>query len=356
MSMCFKKVGFLASTIVSTAISTVSLFAAFELNHQAKAIVVSGDPNDYIVEPGTGYDGVVRLLQREGSERGGCTAALLSSGKHILTAAHCLDNRLAPGLISSANVLFDLPFGTTSIKAKNFFVHPDWDGFDNFDSLDGDLAILELTSMAPEAAERYDIYRNTDEIGQVNTKVGYGLSGQGNQGLDRENFPYGVKRLGQNLYDSVGEILSTVVPANFIPGAFLAYDFDNGKPENDAFGTLGLPDLGLGLQEVTPASGDSGSPIFINGLIAGITSGGTCVGFDFVNFNCSSPPDVDNVVNASFGEFGFDTRVSTYASYIDDVLAGNIAPTKTIPEPNTIFSAILALGAFAVHSRSKKAQ
>ncbi|ERT06800.1 hypothetical protein M595_3249 [Lyngbya aestuarii BL J] len=40
--------------------------------------------------------------------------------------------------------------------------------------------------------------------------------------------------------------------------------------------------------------------------------------------------------------------MSTYASYIDDVLADNIAPTKTVPEPNTIFGAVLALGAFAV--------
>lgn len=60
-----KKVNFLTSTIASTAISIVGVFATFEINHQAKAIVVPGNPSDYIVSPGSGYDGVVSLLLEE---------------------------------------------------------------------------------------------------------------------------------------------------------------------------------------------------------------------------------------------------------------------------------------------------
>ena len=349
-----KKVNFLVSTIASTAISVVGVFATFEINHQAKAIVVPGNPNDYIVESGTGYDGVVNLLLRVGSRSGGCTGSLLSSGRHILTAAHCLTDEFGSNITTSATAFFDLPTDTIGIKTKNIFIHPNWGGLLDFDSFEGDLAILELASTAPEAVERYDIYRDTDEISQLHTKVGYGYSGQGDGGFDPVNFSEPIKRFGQNIYDSVAEALNILDIANFIPGASLAYDFDNGKPENDAFGSIDIPDLGLGLEEVTAAPGDSGGPTFINGLIAGITSGGLCTGFDFINFKCSTPPDIDDEFNASFGEIGFDTRVSTYATYIDDVIAGNIAPNQTIPEPNTVFGIVFAVGAFAIRNKSGK--
>src|SRR5262245_6502772 len=39
------------------------------------------------VQPGTGFDGVVQLFDPTGS----CTGSLLFTGRHILTAAHCVD-------------------------------------------------------------------------------------------------------------------------------------------------------------------------------------------------------------------------------------------------------------------------
>lgn len=83
-----KKVNFILSTIASTAISVVGVFATFEINHQAKAIVVPGDPNDYIVEPGTGYGGVVPLDIQTKFGGSFCSGSLLPTGQHILTAAH----------------------------------------------------------------------------------------------------------------------------------------------------------------------------------------------------------------------------------------------------------------------------
>jgi Trypsin len=337
--------------IASSAILTIGALTALEINHRAEAIVVPGNPNDYTVSPGTGYDGVVRLDIGTNLGVDKCSGSLLPTGLHILTAAHCLTDDFGANITNAAAVSFELTTGTVSINVPKIFIHPEWGGFADIDSFGADIAILELASIAPQAAERYDIYRNTDEIGQVSVKVGYGDSGQGNSGSTIFD---GFKRFGQNRYDAVGEILSSVIPVNILPGTLLAYDFDNGQPENDAFGVLGIPDLGLGLQEVNTAPGDSGGPTFINGLIAGVTSGGTCLGFDFINFGCSSPPDIDNVGNSSFGEIGIDTRVSTYASYVDDVLAGKVTPTKQIPEPNTIFGTVFALGAFGISSRFKK--
>jgi Trypsin len=346
--------------IAQAAILAVGALTALEINNRAEALVFAGNPNDGIVKPGTGYDGVVSLDIDTNLGLFGCSGSLLPTGRHILTAAHCVSDEVDFDFrVNNVKAFFDLPGGTVAINTASIFIHPNWGGLADFESVEADIAILELASIAPEAAERYDIYRNTDEVGQVGIKVGYGYSGQGNQGFDPANFPFGTKRLGQNKYDALGEVLNSEVPGlgkvlyNTVPGTALAYDFDNGLPKNDAFAYLGISDLGLELQEVSGAYGDSGGPTFIKGLIAGVASFGTC--FNHANQDCSIPPDIDRIPeNSTFGEFGGDTRVSTYASYVDSVLAGKIAPTKQIPEPNTIFGTVFALGAFGISSRFKK--
>ncbi|MEM9245090.1 MAG: hypothetical protein AAGA67_05030, partial [Cyanobacteria bacterium P01_F01_bin.153] len=98
------------------------------------------------------------------------------------------------------------------------------------------------------------------------------------------------------------------------PGSQLGYDFDNGSPQNDAFGRdFGTPDLGLGQAEIGAAGGDSGGPAFINGQIAGIASYGG---------SPESPgADLTPTNDTSFGEFFGDTRVSFYQGWIDVTLA-----------------------------------
>lgn len=340
-----RKVKFL--TLASTLISTVGVFAALNIGDRAQAIVVSGDPNNYLVSPGTGYDGVVRLdINRTDFEDGAtCTGSLLPTGLHILTAAHCLtqdntDLDKIPGKIpgafvtEGAKVFFDLPTETSELDAAEFYVNPLWDG--NYGNAN-DVAVIKLAGEAPAAAERYDLYRGSDEVGQIFTKVGYGRFGNGNTGagtiLDDR------KRYGQNTYDAV---------LGGTNGRALGYDFDNGLATNDAFGTLfGTPNTGLGLNEVLNAGGDSGGPNFINGSIAGITS--------FLSPLSGVFTDIDNIVNnSSFGETGFDTRVSSYASYIDSVLAGAYTPVYKVPEPSTVVGTMFALGTLAISLRFKK--
>lgn len=360
-----KKVNFLhlASTSASVLISAVSVFVAVDISDRAEAIVVTGDPNDYIVKLGTGYDGVGQIgIQRVDLPEdmiSSCTGSLLPTGLHILTAAHCftqntqdLEGAISQKFVTSnAIVNFESPT-LSSISASEFYIHSDWNG----DFSEGnDIAIVKLANPAPSEADRYDIYRNTDEIGQVATLVGYGKTGNGNTGdTISANFP-GTKRYGQNVYeDFLGNLLENAkqITPNVISevagDTVLAYDFDNGLAINDAFGYFGFPNLGLGLNEVNSAPGDSGGPIFINGLIAGITSFSRSTSFFGI------PSDIDSEVNSSFGEFSFDTRVSSYASYIDDVLAGKIAPTYKIPEGSTVVGSVFALGALAIHSRFKR--
>ncbi len=122
-----RKVKFL--TLASTLISTAGVFTALNIGNRAEAIVVSGDPNDYLVQPGTGYDGVVRLnIDRTDFENGAlCTGSLLPTGLYILTAAHCLtqensgENTIPAAFVTdSAKVFFDLPTGRTEINAADY--------------------------------------------------------------------------------------------------------------------------------------------------------------------------------------------------------------------------------------------
>ncbi|BAZ53315.1 peptidase S1 and S6 chymotrypsin/Hap [Nostoc sp. NIES-4103] len=347
----------LASTIASTFVSTSLLFAGIDINNRVKAIVVAGEPSDYIVNPGTGYDGVA-LLESFPSQNsivsGGraCTGSLLPTGWHILTAAHCLTQTTEdvplggiPGKFDTSSTIvgFESPILSNQrflgIRASEFYIHPDWNG----EYLSGnDIAIIKLFQQAPPEIDRYDIYRGTDELNQVSTIVGYGVSGNGNTGA---TILAGVKRSGQNIYEFLlGQFadVTGVIISDAARNTVIGYDFDNGLVANDVFGYYGIPNTGLGLNEVTSFEGDSGGPVFINNLVVGITSFGGSLGL--------TPPEVDNERNGSFGEVSFDTRVSSYASYIDDVLAGKIQPTYKIPEPSTVLGSLLVLIALMINS------
>ena len=121
------------------------------------------------------------------------------------------------------------------------------------------------------------------------------------------------------------------------------WDLDNGLAANDAFGSVGLPDLGLGMNEVNIAPGDSGGPTFLAGKIAGVHSFGAA--FTDASGNLLCPPDVETPANllgaagckldSSFGEFGGDIRVSSFQAFIDAAL---------VPEPGAV---LLMVGGFA---------
>jgi hypothetical protein len=90
----------------------------------------------------------------------------------------------------------------------------------------------------------------------------------------------------------------------------LVYDFDSGVAANDASAKYGEADLGLGDIEAISAPGDSGGPTFIDGLIAGITS----YGFEHDSTDSNNDP-----FDVSFGAVAVDTRVASFAKWIDDM-------------------------------------
>ena len=310
-----------------TLLSVVSLLTPLVITEPAKAAnlnnssiqtqvqplyTTTGNPDDYLVSPGTGYDGVAKL-SLSGLFSGFCTGGLLETGAHILTAAHCLTDDFGNVEVWDGTAKFELSTGDVNLSIADIFVHDSWTG-DLFNGYD--VAILELTDIAPDTVDRYDIYRTNNEVGKVGEKVGYGRSGNGNVGSVSWD---GRKRSGQNRYDASGDLFNQLYGSDNFSDSLLAYDFDNGRAANDAFGYWfgdDYADLGLGWNEVSAAPGDSGGPTFIDGAIAGVTSFGLRPSYFYGIFSS----DIDYALNSSFGEFAFDTRVSSYTDWIDDIL------------------------------------
>jgi hypothetical protein len=311
-------VGLLASIADSSQVEAVNSSSPKSLVQRRIATV--GNPDNYMT---SGFNGVARLAGQESQNRS-CAASLLNTGLHLLTASHCIFGFNPPDYV--------LNFGEIRLSAAKYFIHPEY----NHSKVANDIAIIELASEAPKFLTRYDIYPNNDEVGKIFNLVGYGAlgTGEGGAGLSPADFDY-QKRVGQNSYDALGEILDGLIPGfSILPGTQLAYDFDSGRPEQDAFGVVfgsEYADLGLGLNEVNSALADSGAPTFIDGAIAGITSYG--FGAD-LSKNLLLTDVTPTVTDSGFGEISVDTRVSFYAAWIDSVLRGD--NPVSIPEPSPL--------------------
>jgi len=268
--------------------------------------------------PGEGYDGVVRITV--GGLYG--TGVLLYDGQAVLTAAHLFANGT-----DGTSVQFETSTGIQTMGAKKVSVMGSYDPVNTND----DLAIVWLNGHAPLSADRYDLYRSSDEIGQTLTMVGYGQPGTGATGelLSYNGSP--IRQKANNQFDADASALKNVLGSamSWTPkvGTQLIADFDNGKPAQDALGQLiNRPGLGLGQNEGLISPGDSGGPAFINGKVAGIASYITAPSQGSVH------PDIDNKLDSSFGEIASWQRVSAYQQVIDQAVRANYPDAPTRPE------------------------
>ena len=271
----------------------------------------------YRAYPGEGYDGIVRVSY--GGYYG--TGTLLFDGRAVLTAAHLFE-----GSSGSASVSFETPSGTQSFSANKILQHPGYDNQSN-----NDLAIVWLSTSASVGANRYNIYRSSDEIGQSFTILGYGQTGLGSTGATDSNTSSPIRLKAGNRFDTdAGTLkghLGSIMGWTPLPGTQLIADFDNGNATNDALGQLNTQsNLGTGLDEGLIAKGDSGGPAFIHNKVAGIASYTSSLSRGDIH------PDVDTIVNSSFGEIASWQRVSAHQQWIDQSLRANYLSPPTKPE------------------------
>ncbi len=282
-------------------------------------------------ESGSLFYGVARLsLPSSDGNTYGCSGSLLSTGKHVLTAAHCVtDNNGVVNLLSGGTATFQGTFGTETIGILGASVHNSYDG----DFLKGnDIAIVELSSVASSGVTRYDYATNDNSVGQVRYKIGYGISGKFKTGDDPSNYPFGTKRDGLNNYDAFADIMYLALGlqpnTDYVPQAIYQFDSDDGRTNHDAFGFFfNLSDLGLGNEEVMSAPGDSGGPTLSDenndgtpDTIVGITSYGITLQYNNGQSSDCTRQFGSVILDSSCGEFSGDTRVSSYTSFIIDVI------------------------------------
>jgi len=271
----------------------------------------------YRTYPGEGYDGVVRVSY--GGYYG--TGALLFDGRAILTAAHLFEQRTG-----TTSVTFETSSGTQNVSAFKVLRHPGYDADSN-----NDLAIVWLSGSAPLAANRYDIYRDSNELGQPFAQVGYGQTGTGSTGVTSTDTSSPLRLKAANQFDADAATLKAYLGSGMawtpLAGTQLVADFDNGSTTNDALGRLVYRyDLGLGLNEGLIAPGDSGGPAFLGERIAGVASYITSLSTGRVD------PDIDTSLNSSFGEIAAWQRVSAYQQWIDQSLRANYPTAPTRPD------------------------
>jgi hypothetical protein len=336
-------------------------------------IVTVNDPNDSILSPGgtltinslptLALDGVTSLfVDSNPAENAGSlgSGSLLFTGRHILTAAHVVDDALDGG--DGNFVVFNLPAGSVPVEfsVADIAIHPNYNG----NILDGyDVAIVTLPFEITPSIPRYSLLPTAyqGQEGGIGVKVGYGRTGQGPTG-DTTGADLTVKRFALNRYEADGTAMDTLL--GLVPSGLgitngetqLYYDFDNGEVANDAFGyflgttgpfaggfsTFDDP-TGFGDNEGMAAPGDSGGPTFLfddasdQWRIGGVTSGR--IDIRLTDGTDTFAADIDDVLNSSFGEFGFDARL-THPDIQSWILT-------TIPEPAALAClapAVLLLG------------
>ena len=340
-------------------------------------VVVTGKNTlapEFIVSTDTGLDGVLQVsiidsraeeeIQQQqindaADSRGG-TAALLYTGKHILHCKHAIEGAGYGGHTPEDKkywyIFAEGPEGKVSLEVEKVEAYRSNGELEFEGSLSYDFSIITLKEEAPTWIDRYEIYRETDEIGKNYLRVGYGMEGLGEYGrgdgfLPKEFWSSDteggqlVKRYGSNTYDMTeAEFLlkptftwdaESLGPLE-ARQAMLMSDFDDGTVENDAFGQGNIQEMknvkhtGLGKWEVSSSPGNSGGPNFIDGRIAGVGSGG---GGDH--------PSGQLIIDGSddrpdgYGWYTNDSRVSSVIDWIEGIVGKN-DNTSLITLPGTM--------------------
>lgn len=290
-----------------TAMGATLLLAATSLEAQRgntpvdltpqKTIVVSdirtgpgvGINNPFYLPPRTSqqHSGIANLNLSFGAGVGGCTGSLLSTGRHVLTAAHCVTDELGNIAATGGVVRFRDPSTGNNVNhtVSAITTRAGYTGF----VVDGnDVAVLTLDSEVNPLVQRYNL-ASAYARGDIVRFAGFGLTGTGNTGdnntANNQFSPNAVLREGFNQFHH----FCAATPANAIPGTDTCSNSvgegatwlaDFSEPGLENFSLLcqfyGVCEQSLGVpNEVGIGRGDSGGAAFdLNWGILGVASWG----------------------------------------------------------------------------------
>jgi hypothetical protein len=378
-----KHVNKFKSGLAIAALATIPFSSAFaglaQLNGEQvvpKIVAGGADAIDGApILPAGEFTGVVSLSIE--TEAGGfiCTGSVISK-RHIITAAHCIEDGSGTGAEIDINkdgvrvrtVFTDGGELTGLITASAIKIHPDYDGFANCGEgevggltgscLHDDIAIITLEEEIPAGVE---IYEFADQVmdGQLLTMVGHGTSGNGIVG-DAISPSFFDKRIGFNfaeIFDcddgstdddfSGGWFNSAACGEFYGNEAEVWYaDFDgfdaNGDFQNSwcSFFGLGCDEEWLGetfsqpydfatLFEASIGGGDSGGPSFVLNAVTGK--------FELIANNTFGSTALGGAYGSWFGG-------NVYAAYTDFI-------EQVVPAPAGLGLILLSLGAFGLKRR-----
>ena len=272
---------------------------------------------------GGGHPAVVHLIV--GGFR--CSGALIDA-THVVTAEHCTS-----GILTGAMTVQFHHLNNDGASDLNIAVSAKAEMNATNQSLDGtDIAILTLASAAPGGVGPL-AFASGVTIGDTVDTVGFGLNGEGNVG--HGGSWDGKRWAAENTLDQFGTAACTT--EGFCTGGSVAgsanilnTDFDDGSAANNLLGNATML-----TNEGTTAGGDSGGPLLINGLIAGVLTGGT-------------------TGNSVFGDISWwtGTFMAAARAFITANSNAVFVDPAQIPEPGTLMLMLLGLaGLFAGRQR-----
>lgn len=257
------------------------------------------------------FPSVGRLSLRGPASAWTCSGTLIGSS-WLLTAAHCLEDQAA-NFQNATTGSFSI--GGNSYAVRGGVKYSGWLNDNRNPTVGADIGILQLNSNVSNvtAASRFT---NTNEALQVGTYVGFGNRGTGLTG--QVPGTAGTKRAGENIIVN-GSILdwsSHLLLSNFSDPRIAGSNARN--------------------LEYSIAQGDSGGGLFINGLLAGVST---------VIYNSNA-----NFMWGDYSDFSLATRVSSFNNWIHNVMSqGFVAPgittannLATTSATNTVMAANIA--------------
>lgn len=220
-------------------------------------------PDDKYVEYGKKHECVFKLgvvIEEESKEIKYFGSCVLVSGEWIVTAAHVVKDAKTTYVFSKEG----------EIPIKEIIVCPDYNG--KFGSTDLAACRLKRKIELPFYPE---LYENKDEIGKICGIAGFGRTGNGLTGSNKED---DKKRAGSNKIEAASD------------GAIYCVMNRNNATE----------------LEFLISHGDSGGGLFIDGKLAGINS---------------SVLSKDGKTDSNYGDESCHTRISRYRDWLKNTIS-----------------------------------